>query len=80
MLAVGGIHSVTGGINARNLFIMLSVVNSVHNGGSFLFLHRERVFLITLRGARYGAESEQQNKIRKEKGSSYIGRAIMAVD
>jgi hypothetical protein len=80
MLAVSGIHSVTGGINARNLFIVLSVVDSVHSGRSFPFLHRERVFLITLRGARCGAESEQQNKIRKEKGSSYIGRAIMAVD
>jgi hypothetical protein len=80
MLAVDGIRSITGGTNARYLFIMLSVINSVHSEGYFLFLHRERVFLITLRGAKYGAESEQQNKIRKKKGSSYIGRAIMAVD
>jgi hypothetical protein len=80
MLAVGGIHSVTGGTNARNLFIMLSIVDNVYSGRSFLFLHRERIFLITLRGARCDAESEQQNKIRKEKRSSYIGRAIIAVD
>jgi hypothetical protein len=58
MLAVGGIHSVTGGINARNLFIVLSVVNSVYSGRSFPFLHRGRVFLITLRGVRCDAESE----------------------
>jgi hypothetical protein len=58
MLAVGGIHSVTGGTNARNLFIVLSVVDSVYSGGSFPFLHRGKVFLITLRGARCGAESE----------------------
>jgi hypothetical protein len=64
----------------KNLSIILSVVDSVYSGGSFPFLHRERVFLITLRGARCGAESEQQNKIRKEKGSSYIGRAVTAVD
>jgi hypothetical protein len=80
MLAVGGIHSATGGTNARNLFTVLSVVDSVHSGGSFPFLHRGRVFLITLRGARCGAESEQQDKIRKEKRSSYIGRAVTAVD
>jgi hypothetical protein len=80
MLAVNSIYNVTEGINARNLFIILSVINNVYSGGSFPFLHRERVFLITLRGVRCDAESEQQNKIRKEKGSSYIGRAIIAVD
>jgi hypothetical protein len=31
MLAVGGIYSVNGGTNARNLSIMPSVVNSVYS-------------------------------------------------
>jgi hypothetical protein len=66
MLAVSGIHSANGGTNARNLFTVLSVVDSVHSGGSFPILHRGRVFLITLRGVRCGAESEQE-KISKEK-------------
>jgi hypothetical protein len=66
MLAVGGIHSANGGTNARNLSIVLSVVDSVHSGGSFPFLHRGRVFLITLRGVRCGAEGEQ-DKVSKEK-------------
>jgi hypothetical protein len=66
MLAVSGIHSVNGGTNARNLSIVLSVVDSVHSGRSFLFLHRGRVFLITLRSARCGAKGEQ-DKISKEK-------------
>jgi hypothetical protein len=66
MLVVGGIHSANWGINARNLSTVLSVVDSVHSGGSFLFLHRGSVFLITLRGVRCGAESEQ-DKVSKEK-------------
>jgi hypothetical protein len=66
MLAVSGIHSVNRGINIRNLSIVLSVVDSVHSGGSFPFLHRGRVFLITLRGAKYGAKGEQ-DKVSKEK-------------
>jgi hypothetical protein len=66
MLAVGGVYSANGGTNARNLSTVLSVVDSVHSGGSFPFLHRGRGFLITLRGARCGAEGEQ-DKVSKEK-------------
>ena len=58
---------------------MLSYVDSVHSGGSFPFLHRGRVFLIRLRGTGV-ALKVNKDRFRKEKRSSYIGRAISVVD
>ena len=85
MPAVGGIHSANGGTKARSLFYGASEVESVHSGGSFPFLHGGRVSLITLRGAGVALRVNKIGFACKgnrllQRGPSYIGRSMVAVD
>ena len=79
MLAAGGNTVQTGVQKQEVCSTVLSEVDSVHSGGSFPFLHGGRVFLITLRGA---GVALRVNKIgfAAQRGSSYIGRSMVAVD
>ena len=85
-MLVGGGNIVQTGVQKQEVrSTMLSEVDSVHSGGSFPFLHGGRVFLITLRGAGVALRVNKIGFACKgnrllQRGPSYIGRSMVAVD
>jgi hypothetical protein len=79
MLAVGGNIVQTGVQKQEVCPTVLSEVDSVHSGGFFSLPARREGFSDYPARRRCSAEGEQ-DRICMQRGSSYIGRSIVAVD